>query len=75
MKKHIKTYLNHFHNPDFVACEMCGRRAVDIHHIVYKSRGGTDDFENLIALCRHCHNLAHAERITINELKQNKKWN
>jgi 5-methylcytosine-specific restriction endonuclease McrA len=37
-------------------CWGCSRHeAVDLHHIVFKSRGGTDDVENLIPLCRICH--------------------
>jgi hypothetical protein len=52
-------------------CEGCGiRRATDMHHRLYKSRGGTDTIDNLIHLCggesglpggNHsgCHGLAH----------------
>lgn len=48
---------------DKILCEMCHNLAVDIHHIIYKSRGGKDEIENLIALCRDCHNLAHDEKL------------
>jgi len=44
---------------DIFLCEMCGEVAVDIHHIDYKSQGGTDSPSNLIALCRNCHDKAH----------------
>lgn len=44
---------------EFVPCAVCNGSAVDIHHIVFKSRGGGNDIENLIALCRTCHNKAH----------------
>ena len=44
---------------DIILCEKCGGVAVDIHHIKLKSQGGTDDVENLIALCRPCHNIEH----------------
>lgn len=43
---------------DFVPCEMCGAKAVDIHHIEARGMGGTkklDVIENLMALCRPCH--------------------
>lgn len=43
---------------DFIGCEVCGARAVDIHHIYRRGMGGTkksDQIENLIALCRSCH--------------------
>ena len=37
----------------------CGARANHIHHILFKSRGGTDDLSNLIGLCESCHDRAH----------------
>jgi 5-methylcytosine-specific restriction endonuclease McrA len=47
---------------DFIPCEACGRPAVDIHHI--HGRGeGKDVIENLIALCRKCHDMCHAEKL------------
>jgi 5-methylcytosine-specific restriction endonuclease McrA len=43
--------------------EVCGHRyCVEIEHIVPKARGGTDDLENLILLCRY-HNQAAADQI------------
>lgn len=46
---------------DIVICEVCGRVAVDIHHIRFKSQGGEDKIKNLIALCRHCHDISHGK--------------
>lgn len=45
---------------DFVPCEICGQRAVDIHHIEARGMGGDqrgdkDDINNLMGLCRGCH--------------------
>jgi 5-methylcytosine-specific restriction endonuclease McrA len=43
---------------DFVPCEVCGAKAIDIHHIEARGMGGTkkgDEIENLMALCRSCH--------------------
>lgn len=54
---------------DFIPCEHCGKRAVDIHHIIYRSHGGTDEVENLIALCRKCHDMAHDNELTQGDLK------
>jgi hypothetical protein len=43
--------------------EVCGHRyCVEIEHIVPKARGGTDDLENLMLLCRY-HNQAVADQI------------
>ena len=43
---------------------MCGGVASDVHHIVYRSQGGTDDVSNLIALCRTHHEKAHSKELT-----------
>lgn len=43
---------------DYIACEVCDNRAVDIHHINARGMGGSnakDVIENLQALCRQCH--------------------
>jgi len=59
MKKHTKIYFNFFSYiaDDFVPCEVCNSRAVDIHHIEARGMGGTnkDRIENLMAVCRSCH--------------------
>lgn len=60
MKKHVQIYLNEFNydEGDFIPCEVCGRKAVDIHHIDARGMGGSklkDYIENLMALCRVCH--------------------
>ena len=61
MQKHVKAYMECFGytKGDWIPCEMCGSTAVDIHHIRYRSHGGTDHPSNLAALCRDCHNMAH----------------
>ncbi len=42
-------------------CEICNKKTknLELHHIIPKSRGGTDDKNNLIELCSKCHGLAH----------------
>ncbi|MDD4515663.1 HNH endonuclease [Massilibacteroides sp.] len=64
MKKHISNYLKHFNYciQDKILCEYCGAVGIDIHHIIFKSHGGKDNIENLICLCRDCHNKAHDSR-------------
>ena len=51
---------------DYIGCEMnCGTEAVDIHHIQARGMGGSkfmDYIENLIALCRDCHNMAETDK-------------
>lgn len=58
MKKHTKIYLKAFDLlKNECMCEMCGRPAVDIHHIIPRGMGGgeRDTIDNLMALCRECH--------------------
>jgi 5-methylcytosine-specific restriction endonuclease McrA len=60
MKIHTKIYMNHFgyDTSDFIPCEVCGSKAVDINHIDCRGMGGSktkDTIENLQALCRPCH--------------------
>ena len=41
-------------------CQVCGdRQQLDIHHIIPRSRGGSDSQDNLITLCRTCHGDIH----------------
>ncbi len=71
MQKHTKIYLRHFGygEQDFVCCEVCARRSVDIHHLTPRSLGGTDEINNLMALCRTCHETAHASKLYNDQLK------
>jgi len=70
MKKHIKNYFEYYGYvcQEEIYCEKCGEPAVDIHHIIEKSicakRGvkDPDGINNLIALCRRCHDVAHGIR-------------
>ena len=62
MKKHTKVYLDHFgyDKTSFIACEVCGAQAVDIHHIEARGMGGSkqaDTIDNLMALCRKHHEM------------------
>lgn len=79
MKKHIKVYIEFFDygEQDFMACEVCGRRAVDVHHIDIKGMGGSklkDNIDNLIGLCRDHHNDAHRYVLTTEELRRRHKY-
>ena len=46
---------------DDYLCRVCGRKANDVHHIIFRSHGGKDEPDNLICLCRQCHEAAHAD--------------
>ena len=75
MKKHTKIYFDYFgyDETDFIACEVCGSKSVDIHHIDAKGMGGSklkDYIENLIAVCRDCHIKCHDNKEFNNNAKQ-----
>ena len=40
-------------------CAHCDNKGSHWHHIIPKSRGGSDAKENLVFLCLSCHSLAH----------------
>ena len=65
MKPHIRNYLNATGLlPHEINCSVCGsNQNINIHHIVFRSHGGSDDYENLIALCQDgCHRRAHSDK-------------
>lgn len=60
MTNHCKVYLKHFGYTiaDFIPCEVCGSKAIDIHHLYGRGKG-MDVISNLMALCREHHSAAH----------------
>ena len=48
-------------------CERCTaptpEKYLEAHHVLPRSRGGTDDLSNGAALCRSCHQAVHAHRV------------
>lgn len=62
-------------NRDGYACQICGKKhtRLEVHHIVFRSQGGTDDETNLITLCEDCHAGVHSGKIALN--KKSKKIN
>jgi 5-methylcytosine-specific restriction endonuclease McrA len=45
---------------DHFRCRECGYyKHLEVHHIVPRSKGGTDDPSNLITLCGRCHAKKH----------------
>lgn len=79
MQKHTQIYFEHFGygEQDRIRCENCGSEAVDVHHAELKGMGGSktkDTIDNLIALCRACHENAHAGKIKVEHLKRIHAW-
>jgi 5-methylcytosine-specific restriction endonuclease McrA len=67
MKTHIRIYLNYFDlgEQDEILCEGCMRggrvngEGLDLHHIWGRGKG-KDVVQNLMLLCRKCHEKAHS---------------
>ena len=67
--RHKKIYLEYFGygEQSYIPCELCGNFAVDVHHIYPKGMGGSktkDHIENLMGVCRYCHDRAHDHQYT-----------
>lgn len=47
---------------DGYKCQCCGKKncRLEVHHLLPRSRGGSDKLANLITLCSDCHSLAHS---------------
>lgn len=52
---------------DNYACQKCKKKSIklEVHHIVFRSNGGTDSPENLITLCEKCHKNLHNGKFEI----------
>ncbi|ADI73661.1 HNH endonuclease [Methanohalobium evestigatum Z-7303] len=70
----IRTYVLHRDN---YTCQKCKNRSKDpkleCHHIVFRSKGGTNRPDNLITLCETCHGKLHNGKFTINKKPSNTK--
>lgn len=54
---------------DSHTCRHCKGKSrnsrLEVHHIVFRSNGGSDEAENLITLCKTCHDKVHAGDIKL----------
>jgi len=59
---------------DEYKCVICGFDfAVHVHHITPLTKGGTNEFSNLITLCPNHHSMVHAGAIDLEHLR-NYEW-
>jgi len=62
--ENIKAYVRHRDN---YQCQICkkqvGKLPNEVHHIAWKSNGGSDRPDNLILLCSECHIKVHNHKI------------
>ena len=63
-------------NRDNYTCQYCKNKCkdsnLDVHHIIFRSNGGSDEPENLITLCRTCHKDLHNGKIKLKVKGKNK---
>jgi hypothetical protein len=57
---------------DGYTCQHCKGKNKDnrleVHHIVFRSNGGSDEESNLITLCKSCHDNLHKGNITLKKV-------
>lgn len=53
---------------DKYTCQCCGKKScrVEAHHIVFRSKNGSNDLENYVTLCEDCHKAVHLGEIELN---------
>lgn len=57
-------------------CAICGGNDyLEVHHLIAKSAGGTDDYDNLILLCACCHAAVHNKAYNPDNYHQNTSIN
>lgn len=61
------TYMDYFDlsHDEYVPCEICGARGIQVHHISYRSHHGKktlkeqENITNLMMVCYKCHKDIH----------------
>jgi HNH endonuclease len=52
---------------DKYTCQCCGKKncRVEAHHIVFRSKNGSNDLNNYVTLCEDCHKAVHLGKIDL----------
>ena len=51
-------------------CLLCGERAIEHdHHLVLRSKGGSNTLANMAGLCEKCHTLVHTNQEAAEKLE------
>lgn len=68
----VKAYVLH---RDGYQCQKCKTRKgkLHVHHVVFRSNGGTDTPSNLITLCEGCHDKLHKGEFEIKGIRSKTK--
>ncbi len=71
-KKDVRQYVL---ERDSYRCVLCGDpEDLEIHHIVWRFRGGSDRPKNLVTLCKGCHDRVTAGEIGIDAVVESYRW-
>ena len=56
-------------NRDNYTCQICGAQntQLQVHHLQFRSHGGSDSMENLTTLCKDCHEKIHKNQLIFNK--------
>ena len=66
-----KDYVFHLQNGK---CACCGNSIDHFHHLVPRSRKGSDLPENLVGLCGSCHEKVHTGQLNLEQIGIHKKY-
>lgn len=75
----IENWKFEVHERDNFTCQICGakedskRVTFQVHHIVFKCNGGSNNLSNLKLLCPECHRKLHNSSPTGNSRKRKSK--
>ena len=60
---------------DNYTCQCCGKKncRLEVHHVKFRSNGGTDDEKNLVTLCEDCHKGVHDGTIVLSKKPKKSK--
>ena len=60
---------------DNYTCQCCGKKncRLEVHHVKFRSNGGTDDEGNLLTLCEDCHKGVHAGTVVLSKKPKKSK--
>ena len=54
---------------DNYTCQICGANDAkfEVHHVIFRSEGGSNRMDNLVTLCKECHGKVHAGELEFNK--------
>ena len=67
----VNAYIHELQNGK---CAVCGNPIEHYHHLVPRSQGGSNTPENIVGLCKHCHEKVHLKKLNLTKLGIKKKY-